>query len=124
MQLAGPRGLPTSDIERKEDRSTTLPPLQTNSSLRLETPNAGSGCRITQQVLHILLPTTSTGKISGAADSSGLEQASSVPFLQRNRESSVSSIQKRNLAPMTRSLDLGIDFGHGVKSTPKPFQSL
>ena len=33
-------------------------------------------------------------------------------------------IQERHLAPMTRGLDLGVDFGHGVDRSPKPLQSL
>ena len=54
MQMAGPRGLPASDRKRNHDQPTTLPPLQTNTFLRPETPNAGSGRSLAQQVLDVL----------------------------------------------------------------------
>ena len=84
MQMAGPRGLPASDRKRNYDRSTTHPPLQTNSPLRLETTNAGSGRSTAQQVFDVPLPSRRSDEVSCAPDPASLEQTCSVSFLQRN----------------------------------------
>ena len=123
MQMAGPRGLPASDMERNEDRATANPLLQTTSSL-LETPNAGSGRRSTQQVLHILLPATRPDEVGCTADLASLEQASGVSFLQSHGKTCVPGIQECNFAPMARRFDLRIAFCNGVNSTPEPLQCL
>ena len=57
-------------------------------------------------------------------DSAGLEQTSSVPFLQRHGWASVPRVEERDLPPMAGSRNLGIDFGNGVDGSPEPVQSL
>ena len=124
MQMAGPRGLPASDIERNDNRSTTLPPLQTNPYLRPETPNAGSGRSLAQQVLDVLLPTRRSNELCRTTDPASLEQTRGVSFLQRDREPRVPCIQKSNFPPVARRCDLRIALCDGVNRSSEPLQCL
>ena len=118
MQMAGPRGLPASDIEGNEYRATANPLLQTTSSLRLETPHAGSGSSMSQQVLDAFFPSRRSDEVCCAANLPSLEQTRSYPFLQRYRETCVPRVQKSHFPPMTRRCNLRIALCNGVHRTP------
>ena len=94
------------------------------SHLRLETSNTGRSSSIPQQVLDVLLPSTPTDEVGSAADPASLEQTSSVPLLQRNRESGVPSVQEGNFPPVSRRCDLRIALRNCINSTSEPLQSL
>ena len=61
-----------------------LPCYDTNSPLRPETTNAGSGCSLAQQVIDVFLPSRRSDEVRCAPDPASLEQTCSVSFLQRN----------------------------------------
>ena len=57
-------------------------------------------------------------------DSAGLEQTSSVPFLQRHGEAGVPRVEERDFPPMAGSCNLGVDFGNGIDRSPELIRSL
>ena len=52
------------------------------------------GRRVPQQVVDVLLPTALPGEVGSVPDSAGLEQTSSVPFLQRHGEAGVPRVEE------------------------------